>query len=144
MGKIQPPNGFLISARKVSGPCRRSPPASSWPCTGAYRWYRVSLPWDEGKNGLTELFPLFCQGIFNPWRYLRKWFAVDQVFFFEIFYHIGKGLGTDPVKLLHTILEPYLLKVTDDTDDQDSPFLCNDIDKNPWVDLSPHSPWTSS
>jgi hypothetical protein len=88
----------------------------------------------RGRTALQSCFPSFVReysthgGISeNDSRWIR--FS-----FFEIFYHIGKGLGTDPVKLLHTLLEPYLLKVTDDPDDQDSPFLCNDIDKTPWMD----------
>jgi hypothetical protein len=29
-------------------------------------------PLDQGEHGLTELFPVFGQGIFNPWRDFRK------------------------------------------------------------------------
>jgi len=64
-------------------------------------------PPDQGEHGLTELFSVFGQGIFNPWRYLRKGFTVDQVFFPEIFSHISQGLGADIVEPLHDIVEPH-------------------------------------
>jgi hypothetical protein len=45
---------------------------SSFHGTGAYQSYRVSLPTDQGKHGLTDLVPVFSQGLFNPWRYPGK------------------------------------------------------------------------
>jgi hypothetical protein len=85
-------------------------------------------PLDQRTNGLTELFPVFCQRIFHPRGNLRKRFTVNQVFLLEIFQHISKGLGTDAVKPLRNILEPDFPVVANDTDDQDSPFFCNNID----------------
>jgi len=35
----------------------------------------------KGEHGLTEVFPVFSQGILNSWRDLRERFPGDQVFF---------------------------------------------------------------
>jgi hypothetical protein len=85
-------------------------------------------PLDQGKDGFAELFPVFRQGILDPWRDLREGFTVNQVFFLKIFQHICKGFGTDPAKPLLEVIKPYLLIMANDADDQNGPFFSNDID----------------
>jgi hypothetical protein len=82
-------------------------------------------PPDQGKYGLAEFFPVFRERIFHPGRDLGKRFPVDQVFFPEIFQDIGQGLGADPVKVLHDVIEPDLLVVTDGADHENYPFPAN-------------------
>jgi hypothetical protein len=53
---------------------------------------------------------------------------VDQVFFPEILQYIRKRFGTDPAEPQHNIIEPDLPVVADDTDNEDRPFFCDDID----------------